>query len=311
MLKIEIVLLTNNCCLPFQKLNKEFGLKFIELNKLFATKCLAEHGLGFLINIYDLERLDTQWNPKLVKKIIFDVGGINLTFLHNMKVMQYTLADVNLIALSHWHYDHTGSLYDILENTEKNVQIICHNDTKFERFLRRSDEVNSSDLAGKTREEIEPLLTSKKLVSQEPINLDKIEKLNGKVFFSKIHYDLLNTKDLRLILSGEIPRKYPIEDFDNFYSLQNGTLEVDNILDDKCLIFEFDEQVIVLNGCCHSGIMNTLDYVKNLIDKPISHIIGGFHMANASDERIQETVEYLRTFQTNNGVLYLFPAFGL
>jgi metal-dependent hydrolase (beta-lactamase superfamily II) len=145
------------------------------------------------------------------------------------------------------------------------------------------------------------------LVSQEPINLDKIEKLNGKVFFSKIHYDLLNTKDLRLILSGEIPRKYPIEDFDNFYSLQNGTLEVDKILDDKCLIFEFDEQVIVLNGCCHSGIMNTLDYVKNLIDKPISHIIGGFHMANASDERIQETVEYLRTFQTNNGVLYLFP----
>ena len=110
-----------------------------------------------------------------------------------------------------------------------------------------------------------------------------------------------------MILSGEIPRKYSIEDFDNFFSLQNGTLEIDKILDDKCLIFEYEEHVVLLLGCCHSGLMSTLDYVKSLTDKPISHIIGGIHMAHASEERISETREYLRTFQNYDRTVYIFP----
>ena len=63
MIKTEIILLSNNLCIPFQRLDRDFGLDFIELNKLFATKSLAEHGLGFLINISDIDKLDNQWNP--------------------------------------------------------------------------------------------------------------------------------------------------------------------------------------------------------------------------------------------------------
>ena len=307
MIKIEIILLANNTCMPFQRLNEEYGLDFVELNKLFASKSLAEHGIGFLINIYDLDRLDDQWNPKTLKKIIFDTGGSNLTFLHNLDIRGYNLHDLDNIVLSHWHYDHSGALYNILERLENGIQVICHSDAKFERFFRRSNEVTNSDLEGRTREEILPLLSASKIVNQEPIDLERIEKLNAKIFFSKTPYELLNIKDLKIILSGEIPRKYSIEDFDIFFSLQNGTLEIDKILDDKCLIFEYDDHVVLLNGCCHSGIMNTLDYVKNLTDKPVSHIIGGIHMAHASEERISETIEYLRAFQTYEKPLYMFP----
>ncbi|TFG26421.1 MAG: MBL fold metallo-hydrolase, partial [Promethearchaeota archaeon] len=297
MIKTEIILLSNNICLPFQRLDKDYGLEFIELNKEFATKSLAEHGLGFLINIYDLDRLDDQWNPVPLLKTIFDTGGSNLTFLHNLDIRGYNIYDVNHILLSHWHYDHTGALYPLLERKKDGIQIICHNNAKFERFFRRSDDISNSDLEGKTREEILPLLSASKIVNQEPIDLKRIQKSNAKIFFSKTRYELLDIKGLRVILSGEIPRTHKIEDFDNFFSLQNGVLEVDKILDDKCLIFEFNENVILLNGCCHAGLMNTLDYVKNLTDKPITHIIGGVHMASASDEKIRETVEYLRTFQ--------------
>ncbi|MFX1340610.1 MAG: MBL fold metallo-hydrolase [Promethearchaeota archaeon] len=307
MIKTEIILLTNNTCLPFQNLNREYGLDFVELNKLFASKSLAEHGIGFLINIYDLDRLDEHWNPKLLKQMIFDTGGTNQTFLHNLDIRGYNLHDLNNIILSHWHYDHTGALYSILERLENGIQVICHSDAKFERFFKRSDEITKGDLEGKTREEILPLLPEAKIVNQEPINLDRIENLNAKIFFPITHYKLLNTKDLKIILSSEIPRKYKIEDFNNFFSLQNGTLEIDKILDDKCLIFEYEDHVIVLLGCCHSGLMSTLDYVKNLIDKPISHVIGGVHMAHASEERIRETIEYLRTFQTYERPLYMFP----
>jgi len=65
----------------------------------------------------------------------------------------------------------------------------------------------------------------------------------------------------------------------------------------------------LLTGCCHSGIMNTIDYVKNLTDtdKLISHIIGGMHMANASRERIRATIRFLKTFREDYKPLYLFP----
>ena len=307
MIHTEIILLTNNVVIPFQNLQKDEGLDFVELNKLFASKSLAEHGLGYMINIYDLEDLDEKWGAKLLKQIIFDTGGENLTFLHNLDLRGYDLNDVNNIVLSHWHYDHTGGLYEILERRDNDTQIICHNDANYERFFRRSNDVKASDLKGKTREEISHLLESSKLVNQEPINHEKIDNLNGKVFYTKNSFNLLNTDDLKITASGEIPRKYPEEDFDNFFSLQNGTLKADKILDDKCLILEFEKNIVLLNGCCHSGLMNTLDYVKQLSDKPISHIIGGFHMASASEERITNTIGYLRSFQDYDYPLYIFP----
>ena len=110
-----------------------------------------------------------------------------------------------------------------------------------------------------------------------------------------------------MTLSGEIPRIHPEEDFNHFFSLQDGTIKVDKILDDKCLIFEYQDKVVLLLGCCHSGIMNTIDHVKSITKKPISHIIGGFHMANATNQRIKETIDYLRSFQDYDKPLYLFP----
>jgi 7,8-dihydropterin-6-yl-methyl-4-(beta-D-ribofuranosyl)aminobenzene 5'-phosphate synthase len=299
--------LTNNCVLPFQNLQKEDDLNFVELNKLFASKSLAEHGLGFLINFYDLEDLDEKWGPKLIKKIIFDTGGEKLTFLHNLDLMGYDLNNVNNIILSHWHHDHTGGLYKILGRINKDIQVICHNDANYERFFRRSEDVKPSDLKGKTRDEISHLLDSSKIVNQEPISHEKIEKLNGKVFYTKNSFKLLNNEDLKIIVSGEIPRKYPEEEFDNFFSLHNSTLKIDKILDDKCLILEYERNVVLLNGCCHSGLMNTLDYVKELSDKPVSHIIGGFHMASASEDKIRNTIGYLRTFQDYDYPLFIFP----
>ena len=307
MIQIEIILLTNNIVLPFQQLKKDYKLDFIELNKLFATGSLAEHGLGFLINVYEVQDSDNFTNSKLLKKIIFDTGGPNLTFLHNSDVRGYQFYDTDMLILSHWHYDHSGGLIKILERIKKEVPVICHESATFERFFRREKNLKIEDLKGKTREEILPLLSSLKVVNQEPINLKKIKNLNGQVQFTRSPYEILNVDGLKIVLSGEIPRNHIEEDFSNFFSLQDGTLKTDKILDDKCLILEFDENIVLINGCCHSGLMNTLDYVKNYSNKPISHIIGGFHMASASDKRINLTIDYLSTLNKSDDTLYLFP----
>ena len=307
MIRVEIILLTNNIVLPFQQLKYDEHLDFVELNKLFATRSLAEHGLGFLISVYEVQDPEISTNSKLLNKIIFDTGGSNLTFLHNSDLRGYQFYDTNVIILSHWHYDHSGGLLKILERIEKEVPVICHESATFERFFRRDRNLNIEELEGKSRKEILSLLSSSKIANQEPIDLKKIKTLNGQVHFTKDLYEILNVDGLKITVSGEIPRNHIEEEFDNFFSLQEGTLKTDKILDDKCLILEFEENIVLLNGCCHSGLMNTLDYIKNYSEKPISHIIGGFHMAAAAEERIRVTIDYLNTLKIIDDTLYLFP----
>ncbi|MFX1314710.1 MAG: MBL fold metallo-hydrolase [Promethearchaeota archaeon] len=304
MVKIEIVILTNNTVLPFLNLRFDYGLDFIELNKLYVTQSLAEHGIGFLINIYETRNTKV---TRLLKKIIFDTGGPNFTFLHNLDLRKLNLHDVDFIILSHWHYDHIGSLYKILERIGKNIPIICHESSQYERFFKRSKDVKKEDLLGKKRQEILYLLRESKIINQKSIDLELIKELKGEVIFSKGVYEILNTDELKITVSGEIPRTHKDEDFDNAIFLQDNILKLDKIYDDKCLILEFKDNVGLLNGCCHSGLKNTLDYVKKLTDKPLRYIIGGLHMAGASDERITNTIEYLKTFQEYKESLYIFP----
>ena len=209
--------------------------------------------------------------------------------------------------MSHWHYDHTGGLYKILQEIENKIPVICHESAQFERIFRRTNEIKFRDLLGKTKQEILPMLSKSKIVNQEPINVKRVKDLGHNVIFSKNNYELFNLDSLKIIISGEIPRNYEIEDFNSFYLLQDNIITNDKILDDKCLILEYKNNVVLLTGCCHSGIMNTRNYIKSITDKPISHIIGGFHMANASNQRIKKTIEYLTSFQIYEYPLYLFP----
>jgi len=307
MLKTEIIILSNNIVLPFQNLRKTHGLNFIDLNKLFVTRFLSEHGLGFLIKIYEFDENNINSPPKLIAKFIFDTGSTNLTFLHNLDIRGEVLYDLNGIVLSHWHYDHTGAFYEILERVGEHIPVYYHDDAIFERFFRRSGDVLDSDLLDKTREDILPLLKNSRLINQEPIDLMKVENLNGKVKSIKTTTKIFDTSQLKVHVSGEITRYHEIEDFSNFYSLQDGIIKTDKIMDDKCMIFEYDDTAVILNGCCHSGIMNTIDHVKKVINKPISHIIGGFHMASASKDRIKTTIDYINGFQEYEDPLYLFP----
>ncbi len=307
MIKTQITVLTNNTVNPFQNYGESNGINFVEMKKYFASQLLAEHGLGFLVFIDDGSTIQGYYKVRPLKQIIFDTGSVNQTFMHNLRVLGYSIYSTNYIVLSHWHYDHTGGLYKILEAIDKKIPIITHEYARYERFFNRSETFKTSDLAGKSRDELEPLLDDSKIVNQDPIDVKRIESMKAKVVYSKDLMELYSSDELKVLVSGEIPRTHPEEEFKNFFLLKIKSLEPDTIPDDKCLILEYRDHVILLNGCCHSGLMNTLDYVKGITSKPITHIIGGFHMADASKERINVTIKYLETLQQSDKPLYLFP----
>ncbi|TFF86247.1 MAG: MBL fold metallo-hydrolase, partial [Promethearchaeota archaeon] len=101
-------------------------------------------------------------NPVLIKKLIFDTGGTNQTFIHNLDVRGYPIYDTSVIILSHWHYDHTGGLYSILKRIESPVSILCHESANYERFFIRAVDIDPKTLFNKKRSELGALLTSPK-----------------------------------------------------------------------------------------------------------------------------------------------------
>ncbi|MHA1411744.1 MAG: MBL fold metallo-hydrolase [Promethearchaeota archaeon] len=307
MFELEIVLLANNCVLPFQDFSQDKRLNFVKLNKLFTTHALAEHGLGFLLNLYEINERFNGIEKSLIYKVIFDMGSNNLSFLHNVQLMGYQLYDVNSIVISHWHYDHIGALSKILEQVEDKILLFCHENARLIRVFKRSKDISNSDLLGKTLKEIKPFIDKGKLVIQDAINVNGLEKLNAMVKFMKNDFELFNNDSIRILVSGEIPRKHDVEDFDSFYAFKEEILQIDKILDDKFLIIELENQAILLNGCCHSGLMNSLDHATSLTNKPIRIMIGGFHMASVSEKRMKLTISYLKDYSANHGLLYLFP----
>ena len=78
---------------------------------------------------------------------------------------------------------------------------------------------------------------------------------------------------------------------------RNGSeLLPNDIDDDQALVINVkDKGLIVLSGCAHSGIVNTIEHAKAFtgIDT-VYAIIGGFHLAPAKDEEISKTIEYIK-----------------
>ena len=75
-----------------------------------------------------------------------------------------------------------------------------------------------------------------------------------------------------------------------------GTIE-DNIPEDQSLVINTDKGFVLLSGCGHAGIINTLDHVKEHINSNnLYTAIGGFHLANATDDHLKWTAEKLQEF---------------
>jgi len=217
---------------------------------------VAEHGMSFWIELGG-------------KRILFDTGQGNVLSA-NARRLGIRLEQIDAIAISHGHYDHTGGLGDALQNSR--VTTVYAHPAAFEpKFARNPD--------GTAREIGMPSLDERMV--REMAELVWVQKPTEV------------GEGLRL--TGPVPRTSSFEDTGGAFFKDHACTEPDPLVDDQAAFLETPAGTVVILGCAHAGVINTLLYVQTLTDNRSIHtVIGGMHLLNVSPERMDRTMAELR-----------------
>lgn len=219
---------------------------------------LGEHGLAW-------------WIDTGTHRVLFDTGqGLGLA--HNAEQLGIDLARADAIALSHGHHDHVGGLEAALRGAPEAA--LFYHPRAVEPKFSGSDGRPQARRISRTFFEQEAFRAGGRRVeaSREPREI-----VPG------------------VWLTGEIPRANDFEDTGGPFFLDAAQARPDPLLDDQAVFFTAWEGVVVVLGCAHAGVVNTLEHVVRLTGRSTIHtVIGGMHLERAGERRLTETFAALR-----------------
>jgi 7,8-dihydropterin-6-yl-methyl-4-(beta-D-ribofuranosyl)aminobenzene 5'-phosphate synthase len=226
---------------------------------------LAEHGLSLLISLFSDNQKHT---------VLFDGSYSKATIRHNLKALNIDLSELEAIVLSHGHRDHFGGLYEVVKYAPKSgLPLIAHPDAFLEHYHKQTD----GTLVKRMR------LTEQAFV-ESGLNVMKCKE--PRLLASNL-----------LLTTGEVERLTGFEVISSGRFIErNGKLEPDLIMDDQALIINLrDKGLVVISGCAHSGIINTIMHAMKITQtNRVYAVIGGFHLAGPRvDVLTEETIKAL------------------
>jgi 7,8-dihydropterin-6-yl-methyl-4-(beta-D-ribofuranosyl)aminobenzene 5'-phosphate synthase len=229
----------------------------------------AEHGVSMLITTYDAGQRDS---------FLFDTGVTVDGVLHNMDVLEIKGNELHAVVLSHGHTDHTRGLLGFIKRYGRpRVPIVLHPDAYLKRKNVQPD--------GHESEHFPP---SRKDLEAEDVQI--IEE-RGPTMLIGDH----------ALVTGQIPRVTAYEKGSpNQVALIDGKWQPDPwIHDDQAIVINVKNKgLVVLTGCGHAGVINTLHRARDLTGVSRMHaVIGGFHLTGPIFEPIiAPTVQALKEF---------------
>ncbi len=199
-------------------------------------------------------------------RVLFDVGLTGSVLAHNLRVLGVDPAGVDHVAISHGHPDHFGGIHRFLELAGRRIPVATHRDAELPRYAVMGD--------GR----VSPVYNAAFTFAQ-------VEASGGAPVLSCDPLEL----GWGIHTTGEIARRTPFEAAGGPYqSGQPGLYQVsaagevrrDDVLDELGLVIDVKgEGLVVLTGCAHAGVVNTLLRAREVCgDKPIRAVMGGFHL---------------------------------
>jgi 7,8-dihydropterin-6-yl-methyl-4-(beta-D-ribofuranosyl)aminobenzene 5'-phosphate synthase len=217
--------------------------------------CMAEHGLACIIKVFEGSNEHT---------VLMDFGISDKSLLHNANALNVDLEKINAAILSHGHFDHIGGIFEFF-NRFKNTPLIIHPDAFLERRLNNP--------------EVSP-------VSIPQLDEESLKEAGAKII--KSEGPALIASDL-VMVTGKVERKTSFEKgFPWAEAKIDGEWVVDPINDDQGIVINLKNKgLIIISGCAHAGIINTIKYSQKIAQSDDVHaVLGGFHLTGPLFESI-------------------------
>jgi 7,8-dihydropterin-6-yl-methyl-4-(beta-D-ribofuranosyl)aminobenzene 5'-phosphate synthase len=216
------------------------------------------------------------WIETFGHKILFDTGQ-GKALIYNSAELGCDLSLADALILSHGHYDHSGGVPYVLKRNP-NISIYCHSHAIDTRYVIR-DGTLPKDISIPQ----EAKLAILGLPTEQVCQIAHPERIYPNIG-----------------LSGPIPQSHPLENISGpFYLDPEGTRQ-DPLEDDMAMWIQSDRGLVIITGCCHSGLISTVNHVRRVSgQEKISAIIGGFHLAHTSLQRLEATCQALQEWNVD------------
>jgi 7,8-dihydropterin-6-yl-methyl-4-(beta-D-ribofuranosyl)aminobenzene 5'-phosphate synthase len=219
---------------------------------------LAEHGLSLFVEIL---------KEGIKDAFLLDTGSTPFGITYNAEKMGIDLKGIKGIFLSHNHKDHTGGLEAVLSITGQ-IPVFIHPYGFYTKWVKSQSSL---------------------------LNKERLASL-GAIWRSEEGPQSMSPF---LLTSGPIPRTTEFEEIIGLYDRKiekDEAMETEAFLDDGALFLKIKGKgLVILTGCAHSGIINTINYGQKLVKtEKIYAFIGGFHLTQASPDRITKTIQTLK-----------------
>ena len=223
-----------------------------------SRELIGEHGLAFLIETG-------------AQRILFDTGQY-LALENNARILGIDLATIDTVVLSHGHYDHTGGLRHLLKRNT-HFSLYAHPDVFARKLIQRNKQYRKVGMP-----------VAKKALVQSGI---------------KLYLDSESVEIAPHIrTTGEIPLEANFESVaQGFFVEKDGYQVRDTLADDQALILKTGKGSVVVLGCSHRGIINTLNHVRKISgEKKIYALMGGLHLVKTTGEKLDNILQHLQRF---------------
>lgn len=237
----------------------------------------AEHGLAYYV--------ETVVNGK-TSSCMFDYGLDPVGVMNNVALLGLDLGKTSAFSLSHGHFDHWMGAVSILKQNQSRIvggtPFYVGEEAFARRYSLRPGTNEAMDIGQLMRKDIEAL--GLKVVEVK----NSVQIIPGGYF------------------TGNIARVTPYEKVPPSLLIKRGeNPEPDDFRGEQALFFSVKGKgLVVLSGCAHAGIVNTVKQAQKVAGTDKIHaVMGGFHLINAKPEVIQNTVADIKAMKAD----YIVP----